>query len=179
MPISFNDRTVAVAEICPRPTRHRAVLSLVRPVRVYDMRREDDSISVFGLIKRSLRAESLAWTSAIATRDCKKREDGSGVIDIMLLLYKWENFEEDHPDPINCTVSVPIGWTPRILLSLLNKSIQSHGVISLESIKCKHGPNLLSINELNCYFEWNIDNINSMLFDNGAYAGVVGGTLID
>jgi hypothetical protein len=135
------------------------------------MRCEDDSISAVGLIKASLQAKSLTLTNAIATRDFTKRKDGSGLIDVTLLLYKCEDdaHRQDDPEPIDCKVSVPIGWTPRILLSLLNKSVRSHGVISLET---------LSINELNCYSGWKLDDIESMLLDEGAYAGVVGGVFI-
>ena len=164
----------------PRPTRHRGVLTLNKPVCVYDTR-EASSESFADIIASSREATVVYKTSKIATWRLVKRVDSTGLADLEVTIYnkirnKQENRGENgsNDSAITFIVSIPQKWNPKVFLAVLNQSIREHKVVSLERVSVG-GVDSFSLNVVHCYFGCEMNGLHESLLDKGAYVGVLGG----
>ena len=176
----------------PRPTRHRVVLTLKKPVDVFDMQNTSSS-NVREIIDESIGAQPMFQTNKIATRRYVKRYDLPGFADLSIYIYSTMNQSKTKNDRVGeglkeqaiqqtckatrLVVTIPHEWTPALFLVLLNKSINNHHVISLKKINMHGITSLSSLNTVHWYFRCEIDNLKVSLQQDDAYSGGFGGVI--
>lgn len=159
----------------PKPTRHRATLSLSKEVALFDMHLSscdachhkvpnstDDTMQC----KRT----SLKTVHAVgSTGVCRKGAMNS----LEIIFYSLKSQKQKYE------VTLPKSWSSRIYLGVLARSIEEHGVIMLHSILFQ-GERIHSINDVNCYFEVAAQKMeaNLMIHHPSAYVKVCGGSWI-
>ncbi len=79
-------------------------------------------------------------------------------------------------DLITFVVSIPQKWTPKVFLALLNRSIRENNAVSLEKVRHR-GMSCFSLNEVNCFYLCDLQNLSDVLLRAGAYIGVFGGCM--
>ena len=84
--------------------------------------------------------------------------------------------EENQPPKLDVKVVVPQGWTPKMYLTALNKSIRRHSILSLESITLE-GRIYATVNKLQWLFSASEEATHSQLICSGSYIRVSGGVL--
>jgi hypothetical protein len=164
----------------PRSTRHRGVLTLQKAVKVYDMRTESSG-SFEEIIQVSRAAIAVFKTKKILTRRLVKRNDASDLADMEITVHSGtvkscENDSSGSELSITFVVSIPQEWTPKVFLALLNCSIHENNAVSLEKVSHRD-MSCFSLNEVNCFYLCDLQNLNDVLLMEGAYVGVFGGCM--
>ncbi len=83
---------------------------------------------------------------------------------------------EHQPLKMDVNVIMPKGWTPKMYLAALNKSMKRHSVLSLESITID-GQIYATVNELQFLFSATEEATHSQLIASASYIRVSGGVL--
>jgi hypothetical protein len=164
----------------PRSTRHRGVLTLNKPVKVYDMRTASSG-SLEEIIQVSRAATAVFKTKKISTRRLVKRNDASDLADMEVTVHsetvnRYENDSSGSELSITLVVSIPQEWTPKVFLALLNRSIHENNAVSLEKVSHRD-ISCFSLNEVNCFYLCDLQNLNDVLLMEGSYVGVFGGCM--
>jgi hypothetical protein len=85
--------------------------------------------------------------------------------------------DENQQPKLDVKVIMPEGWTPKMYVAALNKSIRRHSIISLESTIITNGRRYSTINELQWLFSATEESTNSQLVSSASYIVVSGGVL--
>ncbi len=83
---------------------------------------------------------------------------------------------EHQPLKMDVNVIMPEGWTPKMYLAALNKSMKRHSILSLESITID-GRIYATVNELQWLFSATEEATHSQLICSASYIRVSGGVL--
>jgi hypothetical protein len=164
----------------PHSTRHRGVLTLNKPVKVYDMRTASSG-SLEEIIQVSRAATAVFKTKKISTRRLVKRNDASDLADMEVTVHsetvnRYENDSSGSELSITLVVSIPQEWTPKVFLALLNRSVHENNAVSLEKVSHRD-ISCFSLNEVNCFYLCDLQNLNDVLLMEGSYVGVFGGCM--
>jgi hypothetical protein len=164
----------------PRSTRHRGVLTLRKAVKVYDMRTASSG-SFEEIIQVSRAATAEFKTKKISTTRFVKRNDASDLADMEVTVHadtfkSNENGSSASEHSITFVVSIPQKWTPKVFLALLNRSIRENNAVSLEKVRHRD-MRCFSLNEVNCFYLCDLQNLSDVLLMEGAYVGVFGGCM--
>jgi hypothetical protein len=158
----------------PPATRHRAVMSLRQPVALYDMRSQTSS-RLQDILQSSRNAVKVMMTTAISTdRVCLVKDDPT-YVELWITFYP-AGEGENQPPKLDVKVLMPHGWTPKMYLSALNKSIARNSILSLESMTHK-GRRFATVNELQWLFSATEETTYSQLICSASYIRVSGGVL--
>jgi hypothetical protein len=84
--------------------------------------------------------------------------------------------DENQPPKFDVKVLMPAGWTPKMYVAALNKSIRRHSILSLESITI-NGRDYATMNELQWLFSASHKSTHSQLVCSASYICVSGGVL--
>lgn len=161
-----------------KPTRHRAVMTLIVPKPLYDMRAEASN-SLEDIFRSSARASALMRVDKIATITVKNRVEGSQLKDILLLFYpkvqreEVEN-QENTPQVFECIVSVPKDWNPKLLLAAVANTIEENGVLCLEHVS-SFNEDHYQVNDLHLLFRFATQEVEQKLRTTVGYYAVKGG----
>ena len=156
----------------PPATRHRAVMSLLTHVLLYDMRSQTSS-SLQDVIESSCNAEKVMLVMTICTDRVTQVKGNLKYLELSVTFY---SYGESQSPKLDVKVIMPEGWTPKMYLSALNKSIRKNSLLSLESI-CIDGRIYTTINELQWLFSATEESTHSLLICLALYICVSGGVL--
>jgi hypothetical protein len=160
----------------PPATRHRAVLAFPKPVPLYDMQHQTSS-SLLNILQSSRSAKKVMMVKTVSTCRVSRIEANPKYLDLEVSFYPCDTrVDENVPPKLDVNVVMPHGWTPRMYLAALNKSIRKHSVLSLESIRIE-GQNYVTINELQWLFSATKEATHSRLVCSASYIRVSGGML--
>ena len=84
--------------------------------------------------------------------------------------------DENQPPKMDVNVIMPEGWTPKMYLAALNKSMKRHSILSLELITID-GQIYATVNELQWLFSATEEATHSQLICSASYICVSGGVL--
>jgi hypothetical protein len=84
--------------------------------------------------------------------------------------------DQNQAPKLDVTVIMPEGWTPKMYVAALNKSIKRHSIISLELIAID-GRSYTTVNELQWLFSASNDVTDRELACSASYIRVSGGVL--
>lgn len=164
----------------PRMSRHRGVLLLRPSVDVFDMR-SCSSDSVDDIMSSSINAQCQFKANRVSTQQLRKRVDGSGLSDLEIILHEDRFYGGDvvNDKSISCQVTIPATWSPRLFLAILNSSIRTFKVISLETVvsgSLEH----VTVNTVHCYHDsYDIKKLHYKILMKGGYIGITGGYIIE
>ena len=153
-------------------TCHRAVMSLLTHVPLYDMRPQRSS-SLQDIIESSCDADKVMPVIMVCTDWVTQVEVNPNYLELSVTFY---SYGESHSPKLDVKVIMPEGWTPKMYLSALNKSIRKNSLLSLESI-CIDGRIYTTINELQWLFSATEESTHSLLICLALYICVSGGVL--
>ena len=84
--------------------------------------------------------------------------------------------EENKPPKLDVKVLMPSGWTPKMYVAALNKSMKRHSIFCLESLTIQ-GRTYATVNELQWLFSASNEATHSQLTCSASYIRVSGGVL--
>ena len=111
----------------------------------------------------------------------RKRVDGSGLSDLEITLHEDRFYGGDvaNDKSISCQVTIPATWSPRLFLAILNSSIHTFNLISLETVvsgSVEH----VTVNTVHCYHDsYDIKKLHYKILMKGGYIGITGGYIIE
>jgi hypothetical protein len=163
--------------IPPPATRHRAVMSFHKPVPLYDMRSHPSS-SFEDILQSSRNAEKVMMVMTVTTGRISRVEEEPNYLELLLSFYSPHDYIDhvNQPPRLDVKVIMPEGWTPKMYLGALNKSIMKHSVISLELIPIDR-QSYATVNELQWLFSATKEATHSQLTCSASYIRVSGGVL--
>ena len=160
----------------PPATRHCAMLPFPKPVPLYGMRSQHQtSSSLLDILQSSRSAKKVMMVKTVSTCRVSRIEENPKYLDLEVSFYPCNTRVDKNPK-LDVNVVMPHGWTPRMYLAALNKSIRKHSVLSLESIRIE-GRNYVTINELQWLFSATKEATHSGLVCSASYIRVSGGVL--
>jgi hypothetical protein len=112
----------------PPATRHRAVMSLRHAIALYDMQ-SHSSLILQDVLKSSRNAEKVMMVTTVSTNRVTRHQDNPSFVELGITFYS-EN--ENQPPKLDVKVIMPEGWSPKMYVAALNKSIRRHSILSLE-----------------------------------------------
>lgn len=113
----------------------------------------------------------------VSTCRVSRIEEDPKYLDLEVNFYPCDpQVDENVPPKLDVNVVMPQGWTPRMYLAALNKSIRKHSVLSLETIRIE-GRNYITINELQWLLSATKEATHSQLVCSASYIRVCGGVL--
>ncbi len=157
----------------PPATRHRAVMSLRQPIPLYDMRSQMSSC-LQEIVESSRNAQKVMMVRTISTDRLSKVEHDPTYVELAITFHPDDH--EHQPLKMDVNVIMPEGWTPKMYLAALNKSMKRHSVLSLESITID-GQIYATVNELQFLFSATEEATHSQLIASASYIRVSGGVL--
>jgi hypothetical protein len=157
----------------PPATRHRAVMSLRQPIPLYDMRSQMSSC-LQEIVESSRNAQKVMMVRTISTDRLSKVEHDPTYVELAITFHPDDH--EHQPLKMDVNVIMPTGWTPKMYLAALNKSMKRHSVLSLESITID-GQIYATVNELQFLFSATEEATHSQLIASASYIRVSGGVL--
>ena len=155
----------------PPASRHRAVLLLRKAVPLFDMQ-VFTSVDAEDIIMSSRNTRPNMMVATISTNRVSVVEDPR-YLELTVSFYP-RVVEYNNPSKLTYKLIMPKGWTPRMYLGALNRSIVNNGVLSLESVTLNRR-NYVTTNELHWIFSLPVDVINTRLTTSAAYLRVDGG----
>jgi hypothetical protein len=159
----------------PPATRHRAVMSLRQAVALYDMRSHPSS-TLQDVLESSRNAEKVMLVSTVSTNKITRLQDNPSFVELGITFYPGDTLQEkeNQRPKLDVNVVMPQGWSPKMYVAALNKSIRRHSIISLESF-CIKGRIYATVNELQWLFSAKHEDTHSRLVSSASYIRVSGG----
>jgi hypothetical protein len=161
----------------PPATRHRAVMSLRQAIPLYDMR-SHSSTSLQAILQSSRHAEKVMMVATVSTNRLSRIPESPTYVELGITFYPGDTGRDDEnrPPKLDLKVIMPEGWTPKMYVAALNKSIRRRSIICLESIVIE-GRIYATVNELQWLFSASDEATHSQLTCSASYIRVSGGVL--
>jgi hypothetical protein len=153
-------------------------MSLRQSVALYDMR-SDRSSRLKDILQFSRNADKVMIVATVCTDQVSRVQEDPKYLELWISFYAGvtaADREENQPPKLDVKMVVPQGWTPKMYLATLNKSIRRHSILSLESITLE-GRIYATVNELQWLFSATEEATYSDLICLASYIHVSGGVL--
>jgi hypothetical protein len=150
-------------------------MSLRPSVALYDMRLHTSS-RLQDILQSSRNADKVMMVTSVCTDRVSRVEQDPKYLELTISFYAGVTQDENHPPKLDVKVIMPQGWTPKMYLVALNKSVRRHSILSLESITID-GRTCSTINELQWLFSATEEATYSDLMCSASYIHVSGGVL--
>jgi hypothetical protein len=158
----------------PPATRHRAVMTLHKSVPLFDMR-SHTTTNFQDILQSSRNAKKMMMVTTVSTGRISRVEENPKYLELWISLYPHDSGDGVNQSlKLDVKVIMPQGWTPKMYLGALNKSIRNHSVLSLESIRID-GRSYATVNEIQWLFSATKEATNSGLICSASYIHVSGG----
>lgn len=157
----------------PPATRHRAVMSLRHAIALYDMR-SHSSATLQDVLESSRNAEKVMMVTTVSTNRVTRHQDNPSFVELGITFYSGLPENKNQPLKLDVKVIMPEGWSPKMYVAALNKSIRRHSILSLESY-CNNGRIYSTVNDLQWLFS--ARDAHSQLVSSASYIRVSGGVL--
>jgi hypothetical protein len=106
-------------------------MSLCQPIPLYAMRSQM-SFCLQDIVKSSQNAHKVMMVRTIPADPVSRVEDDPTYVELGITFHPDDH--ENQPLKMDVNVIMPKGWTPKMYLASLNKSMKRHLILPLESI---------------------------------------------
>lgn len=155
----------------PPASRHRAVLTLEKPIPLFDM--HSNSLDDLQDVLHSCKKRYSILFDVVSTSRATVMNRNSSLLMLRLIFFSVKQNKELHFE-----VVIPKDWTPKMYLGALSRSITINKVVALETVELE-GHSFSTINELHWMFDTASTEVTKKkLFVSGAYVNVCGGVMM-
>ncbi len=164
----------------PPATRHRTVMWLRQAIPLYDMRSQSSS-SLQAILQSSRNAGKVMMVATISTDRVSRVEEDPTYVELNLAFYPADTGDtrrddKNKPPKLDVKFLMPSGWTPKMYVATLNKSLRQHSILCLESLTIQ-GRTYATVNKLQWLFSACDEATHSQLTCSASYIRVSGGVL--
>jgi hypothetical protein len=152
-------------------------MSLRQAIALYDMR-SHSATSLHDVVESSRNAEKVMMVTAVSTGRQTRLEENPTFVELGITFYPCRSQQDDEnlAPKLEVKVVMPVGWSPKMYVAALNKSIRRHSILSLEAITI-NGRIYTTVNELQWLFSARDEATHSRLVSSASYIRVSGGVL--
>jgi hypothetical protein len=158
----------------PPATRHRVVMLLCQPIPLHGMQSQMSSC-LQGIVESSQNAHKVMMVRTVPTDRVSRAEDDPTYVELGITFF-YPDDHENQPLKMDANVIMPKGWTPKMYLAALKKSMKRHSILSLELITID-GQIYATVNKLQWLFFAMEEATHSQLIASASYIRVSGDIL--